>query len=235
MQVLPIKTSLFKINDSLFEFIKAHMPELQEGDILAVTSKIVALSEGRVGKIEDKEKIIHREAKKVIETPWASLTLTERGWEINAGVDESNAEDGLILLPEDSFHSAELLVENLKEHYKIKNLGVIITDTRSVPLRVGTVGRALGVAGFLPIKSYVGAEDLYGRKSRVTTSNVADALAASAVLVMGEGSERSPLAVIKNAPVYFIGGLLSEESKQLNLSVEQDIFTNIYLNKSSLK
>ncbi len=228
MQVLPIKTTLFKINDSLFEFIKAHLPELREGDILAVTSKIVALSEGRVGKIADKEKIIRKEAKEVIETPWASLTLTERGWEINAGVDESNADHQLILLPKDSFVSAENLLEKLKEHYKIKNLGIIITDTKSTPLRVGTVGRALGVAGFLSIKSYVGKEDLYGKESRVTTSNVADALATTAVYVMGEGNEQTPLAIIKEAHVTFIEGPLNEEFKKLNLSVAQDIFTHIY-------
>ena len=228
MQVNAVKTSLFKINDSLFEFIKVHVYQLHEGDVLVVTSKIVSLSEGRVGKIEDKGKIIRREAKEIIETPWAILALTERGWEINAGVDESNADNQLILLPKDSFVSAENLLEKLKEYYKIKNLGIIITDTRSVPLRVGTVGRAIGCAGFLPIKSYIGTEDLYGRKSRLTTSNVADALATAAVFVMGEGNEQTPLAIIKEAPVTFIEVPFNEEFKQLNLSVEQDIFTNIY-------
>ncbi len=54
-----------------------------------------------MNKIEDKEQIIKSEAKEIIKTPWADLTLSERGWEINAGVDESNADEGLILLPKD--------------------------------------------------------------------------------------------------------------------------------------
>ncbi len=110
----------------------------------------------------------------------------------------------------------------------VKNLGVIISDTRSVPLRIGTAGRAIGVAGFLPIKSYIDKEDLFGRKSRVTISNLADALATSAVLMMGEGNEQTPLAVIKNAPVSFINKPLNEKDKDLNLPPEQDIFAYVY-------
>jgi coenzyme F420-0:L-glutamate ligase len=227
MQVKAIKTSLFKLNDLLIKFINNHLV-LEEGDVLVITSKIVALAEGRVGKFEDKEKIIAGEAKEIIKTPWADLTLSERGWEINAGVDESNADEGLILLPKDSWQSAEKLQTELKEMFGIKNLGVIISDTRSVPLRIGTVGRVIGCAGFLPIKSYVGKEDLYGRKSRVTISNIADALATSAVLMMGEGDEQTPLAIIKNAPVSFTDKSLNEKDKELNLSPEQDIFSYIY-------
>ncbi len=228
MQISGIKTKLFKVNDSLYEFIKTHLPKLEEKDILVVTSKIVALAEGRVGKIEDREKIIHREAIEIIKTPWADMTLTNRGWEINAGIDESNADNQLILLPADSFVSAEILLEKLKFHYKITNLGVVITDTRSASMRIGTVGRAVGVAGFCPTKSYVGKKDLYGRKSRVTVSNVADALATSAVLVMGEGDEQTPLAIINDAPVNFVSEVLTDEEKKLYLSPEEDIFKYIY-------
>ena len=228
MEILAIKTPVFKVNQSLIDFIKFNVKELSEGDVLVITSRIVALAEGRVGKIEDREQIIKSEADEIIKTPWVNLTLSERGWEINAGVDESNADEGLILLPKDSWQSAELLLESLKEHYKVKNLGVIISDTRSVPLRIGTVGRAIGCAGFLPIKSYVGKEDLYGRKSRVTISNMADALATSAVLMMGEGDEQTPLAIIENAPVSFTDKSLNEKDKELNLSPEQDIFSYIY-------
>lgn len=228
MEILPIKTPVFKVNQSLINFIKFNVKELSEGDVLVITSKIVALAEGRVGKIEDKEQIIKSEAKEIIKTSWADLTLSERGWEINAGVDESNADEGLILLPKDSWQSAEKLQTELKEMFGIKNLGVIISDTKSIPLRIGTVGRVIGCAGFLPIKSYVGEKDLYGRKSRVTISNIADALATSAVLMMGEGDEQTPLAIIKNAPVSFTDKSLNKKDKELNLSPEQDIFSYVY-------
>jgi coenzyme F420-0:L-glutamate ligase len=228
MQISAIKTSVFRQNDTLQDFIQNSIQSLNEGDIVVVTSKLVALSEGRVGKIEDKEKIILEESIKVIETPWAALTLTDDGWGINAGVDESNAENSLILLPKDSFASAEMLLNNLKKYYSVQRLGVLITDTRSIPLRVGTVGRALGFAGFLPTKSYIGKKDLFGRESRVTISNHADALASAAVLVMGEGNEQTPIAIISHAPVEFTLKSLSEDDQQLAFPPEKDIFSKVY-------
>lgn len=120
MIVKAIKTALFKENDSLKSFIKKHASSLEEGDILIITSKIVALAEGRVDKVEDKIKLIHKESKKVIETPWALLTLTNDGWGINAGVDESNAQNKLILLPKDSFKTAKLLCKNIKKEFSIR-------------------------------------------------------------------------------------------------------------------
>ena len=228
MEIIGIKTQLFKEGDSLADFIKAHVSSLKEGSVIVVTSKIVALSEGRTGAISDKKKLILAESKKAIETPWALLTLGADGWGINAGADESNAEGKVILLPKDSFKTAELLQKKLKRRYSLKKLGVVISDTRSVPLRVGTVGRAIGFAGLEPLKSYVGKKDLFGRKSRVTKSNHSDALAAAAVLVMGEGDERIPLAVITGAPVAFTQKPLSRKSRQLAFPPEKDIFAYVF-------
>jgi len=228
MNIIGVKTPLFEESRSLLVFIKKHINSFHEGDILVITSKIVALSEGRVGKIEDKRKLIFKESKRVIETPWAFLTLTSDGWGINAGIDEANMKDKIVLLPKDPHKTAELLKKNLKRLYSLKKVGVIITDTRSVPLRVGTVGRAIGYSGFKPIKSYIGKKDLFGRKSRVTQSNLVDALAASAVVVMGEGSEQTPVAIIKDAPVSFTSKPLSKRDKQLALPTAKDIFSKIF-------
>jgi dihydrofolate synthase / folylpolyglutamate synthase len=228
MNIISIKTSIFLRNDSLFNFLINNLPVVEDGDIIVITSKIVALSENRVCNLEDKEKIILKESKKVIKTPWALLTLTNNDWIINAGVDESNADDKIILLPKDSFKTAEVLQKKLKKHFFIKKLGILITDTRSVPLRVGTVGRALGYAGFKPLKSYIGKSDIFGRKSRITISNVADALAGTAVLVMGEGNEQTPISLIKNSPVVFVSKPLSKEMKKLAFPPEKDIFSKVF-------
>lgn len=228
MNITAIKTSLFKKGNSLDAFVLKNIPKLEDGDVVIITSKIVALAEKRVGKIADKDRLIRRESLEVIETPWALLTRTQDGWGINAGIDESNADDELILLSKDPFASVEKLCTKLKTHFKINKLGILITDTRSVPLRVGTVGRAVGYAGFKPLKSYIGKDDLFGRKSRVTESNHADALAAASVLVMGEGSEQTPLALIKNAPVAFTSRSLSIKDKKLYMLPEHDIFSYIF-------
>ena len=228
MHIEKIKTALFKKGDPLLAFVLHHVPKLENGDVLVITSKIIALAERRVGKIKDKEKLIRKESKEIISTPWAFLTLTSDGWGINAGIDESNADDEIILLPKDPFASAEKLLLKLKAHYKINKLGVLITDTRSVPLRVGTVGRAIGFAGFKPLKSYIGKDDLFGRKSRVTQSNHADALAAASVCVMGEGSEQTPLALIKNAPITFTPRPLPLKAKKLYMLPREDIFSFIF-------
>ncbi|HET8575183.1 MAG TPA: coenzyme F420-0:L-glutamate ligase [Candidatus Paceibacterota bacterium] len=108
-------------------------------------------------------------------------------------------------------------------------MGILITDSRSIPLREGTIGRALGFSGFEPLKSYVGKKDLFGRKTRVTKSNLADALAAAAVMEMGEGDEQTPLAVIKDALVVFTTKPLSAKAKKLFLDPEKDIFAGVYL------
>ena len=93
-----------------------------------------------------------------------------------------------------------------------------------MPLRVGTIGKPLAFSGFNPIKSYVGRKDLFGRKSRLTQSNVVDSLAAGAVLMMGEGNEQIPLAIIKKAPVKFS----NKKGFSLAMSPEKDIYTYIY-------
>jgi|CXWL01.1.fsa_nt_gi F420-0:gamma-glutamyl ligase len=228
MYIQGIKTTLFKKGDPLVAFLVQHVPVLESGDVLVITSKIIALAEKRTGKIKDKELLVRRESQEIISTPWAFLTRATDGWGINAGIDESNADDEIILLPKDPFASAEKLLLKLKTHYKINKLGVLITDTRSVPLRVGTVGRAIGFAGFKPLKSYIGKDDLFGRKSRVTQSNHADALAAASVCAMGEGSEQTPLALIKNAPITFTSRPLPLKAKKLYMLPKDDIFSFVF-------
>ncbi|MBX4210635.1 coenzyme F420-0:L-glutamate ligase [Candidatus Parcubacteria bacterium] len=224
MEITGIKSRILKEHDDIYRFIDEWVNQLNNGAVVVITSKIISLSEGRTAGLLEKEKILKQESKKVIETPWAYLTLTKDGWCINAGVDESNASGKIILLPKDPFGVARNIRSYLLKKFSLKKLGVIITDTKSVPLRKGTIGRALGYAGFQPLKSYIGKKDLFGRKSRVTESNVTDALAAAAVLVMGEGDEQIPIAVIKNAPVKFS----TKKFRSLSLAPEKDIYSWVF-------
>ncbi|MFA6430123.1 MAG: coenzyme F420-0:L-glutamate ligase [Candidatus Paceibacterota bacterium] len=229
MEIISIKTRLFKENENLFQFIIDNIPVVEEGYIIVITSKVVALSQGRTENIKNKEEVIIKNSQKIIKTPWALLTLTNGGWCINAGVDESNADHKIILLPNNIFKTAELLRNKISKHFKLKNIGILITDTKSLPLRMGTVGRAVGFAGFEPFKNYIGKKDLFGKKSRFTKSNIADALSAAAVMNMGEGAEQIPLAVIKNAPIKFIArNNINKKSIKLDILPEDDIYSYIY-------
>ncbi len=236
MIVTPIKTRIFKENESIIDFIfdnikksNTLVSQITNGDILVVTSKIIALSQGRTISKKLKEEVIYKESEKVIKTPWALLTLTNQGWSVNAGADESNANKKIILFPNNPQEVAQKIRDALMKKFLCKNIGVVITDTRSVPLRQGTIGRAVGFSGFEAIKSYIGKKDLFGRKSRTTQSNIADALAVSAVFMMGEGNEQIPLVLIQNAPVKFTSKNYIKDNN-LSLSPEKDLFSFVFNN-----
>lgn len=203
MKITPIKTRVFKEGDDLASFILKYAPALKNGSVLVVTSKIVALSEGRAADVKDAEKIIRIESEWQKKTKYGQVTLKDGMYMWNAGIDESNADGRIVLLPKDSFHAAENIHKALKGHFKIKKLGVIVTDSRIVPLRAGVVGIALGYAGFKGLRDYRGKKDIHGRALKFTQTDIADSLATAAVLVMGEGSERQPLCMIEDAPVVF--------------------------------
>ncbi len=206
MHVRPIKTRVFKQGEDLVTFVKRHIPKLKDGSILAVTSKIIALAEGAVVQASTpraKEAIIRAESEWQLQAKHGKITLKDGLLMWNAGIDESNAKGNIILLPKDSFAAAGEIRSSLLKRYKIKKLGVIITDSRIMPLRAGVVGVALGYAGFKGLRDHRGKKDVFGRKLKFTQTDVADSLATAAVLMMGEGKERQPLCVIEDAPVEF--------------------------------
>lgn len=208
MDIRPIKTRIFREGENLADFIVAHIPRVKEGTIIVVTSKIVALAEGRTVPIEDehtREKVIRQEADFALQTMYTWLTLKDGLLMASAGVDESNAEGNkLILLPRDSFAAASKLRTELRKRYKVKKLGILIPDSRVLALRAGAVGVAMGYAGFRGIRDYRGEKDLFGRVMKISRTNIPDALASAAVLVMGEGHERQPLAVATGVPIEFV-------------------------------
>lgn len=228
MIVQPLKTRLFKENENLFEFLRSHIKRIPEKSILVVTSKIVALSEGRVRDFKthrDKEKIIKAESEWAMKTKYTWLTIKDGVVMASAGIDESNAHGKLILLPKNSYTSAKKILEFCIKTYRVKKLGVLITDSRLFPLRAGIVGLAVGYAGFKGIKDYRGKPDLFGRKLKVSQVDIADSLATAAVLTMGESNERQPLALIKNAPVEFTAKI---KSRELIINPEEDIYAPLF-------
>ena len=216
-------------------FIVNYLPAVKENTILVVTSKIAALAEGRVvKKVDEKTKmeIIKRESELAVPAKYVCLTIKDGLVMANAGIDESNANGQIILLPKDSFRTAALIRKFFKKKFRLKNLGVIITDSRCSPLRAGITGVALGYAGFKGLKDYRKRLDIFGRPFKYSRVDVADSLAAVAVLLMGEGNERRPLALISEAPVVFTEKI---NKKELIISPAEDIFypllKNLYAKK----
>lgn len=229
MNVIPVRTRVFREGEDLVAFIVRYVPRLREGAVLAITSKIVALSEGRTARMEDKAKVIRAESEWAMRTKYVWLAEKDGMLLANAGVDESNADGKLILLPEDSFKAAKHLLEALRRHYRLKTLGILITDSRVLPLRAGVVGVALGYAGIKGLRDYRGSQDIFGRKLHFTQTNVADSLASAAVVAMGEGKERQPLAVITDAPVAFTARM---DRHELRILPEDDMYAPLFKTRS---
>ena len=230
MEIQAIRTRVFKEGEDLVAFITAHIPKLKDGSILVVTSKIVALAEGCVAEVKDKDRIIKSESTRATKTKYVWLTEKDGMILANAGVDESNAGGKLILLPRDSFKTAEALRRQLSQLYKVK-FGVIVTDSRIMPLRAGVVGIALGYAGFRGLRDYRGKKDISGRKLKFSQTDVADSLATAAVLEMGEGSEQQPLAVITDAPVEWTNRV---NKKELLIPLKDDMYAPLFARKKRL-
>lgn len=221
MKVRAIKTRLFQENETLSSFVTDEIKNIPEKSVLVVSSKIVALSEGRVAKSSDFKKLVVESSRWAIKT--SGVWLTEKNGMImaNAGIDESNANGKIILSPKNPSEAASSLRKKLMRHYKIKKLGVIVADSALLPLRVGVIGSALGYDGFKGVREYRKKKDLFGRILVMSRTNVADSLATSATLLMGEGNERQPLAIIANAPVEFTNVANKEE---LRINPREDIF-----------
>ncbi len=226
MIVEAITTHVFKKREKLLPFILEHIPNLGNGDILVVTSKVVALSQGRVVPLENKETAIKKESSRFIKGAWCYLTLRSGEWCANAGVDESNAAGKVILLPEEPRRAARELLKDIKAVFGLSKCGVIISDTRTVPLRKGSLGIALAWAGFEGLESYVGRKDIFGRKFKMERANIADALAAAAVLAMGEGNERKPLALLRETGMRFNNR--AYDHGVLSVRPESDIYKSVY-------
>jgi len=205
MKVEAIKTRLvhageISLNDLLSESIKT----LPENSIVVIASKVVALCENRVVPHAEysREELIEREAQWYLDPEFSPygyhFSIIGSTMLSSAGIDESNGDGDWILWPQNPFRSANQAREFLREKFKVKNLGVIITDSVSYPLRRGTKGEMIAWSGFEAVHDYVGRQDLFGRDFKMEMSGVGTSLAVAANIVMGEGAERQPLAIISD-------------------------------------
>lgn len=190
--------------DDLFSLLDESLVDVKEGDVILITSKIVSIHEGRCKKIGegDIQKIREEGAQLVIpRNYWKSpLTAINNNFVSSSGIDTSNGDGHIIQLPIDPFASAEKIYQYFAKRFGLKNLGIIITDSRSQLLRYGATGCAIAWWGIDPLVSHRGKEDLFGKTMNVARSNLVDGLAAGAVVVMGEVAEAQPIVIAKDIP-----------------------------------
>lgn len=240
MKIDAIKTQVVRTGDDLFAVLEA-IPQLQERSVVAITSKVVALCEENVverreGTREEKQHVVRQAADRYIEPTESEygviVTVKDQVLAVNAGVDESNADGKYVLLPEDSYASAEKIWRFLKEKHQIEELGVIITDSRTFPLKWGVMGTYLAHCGFKVLDSKIGELDLFGHEMQMTQVNVAEGLAVAAVLNMGESNESQPIAVVTEVEqlVQFQAQPPSaQELKDLLIDMNDDVFAPFLL------
>lgn len=209
IECLPIKTrAMLPPQDNIYPILEEYLPVLQENDVLLITSKVLAIHQGRCIKISDnvcKDDVIAQEAEYLIpraEVPYQAviLTIKENTLIPSAGIDESNANGHYVLWPKNSSELCKELCVFLKNKYRLKNLAIIATDSHTTPLRWGVLGISIGFYGLEPLYDYRGQSDIFGRELQMTQRNVVDMLSVLGVAAMGEGAEHTPLAIIRGVP-----------------------------------
>jgi coenzyme F420-0:L-glutamate ligase/coenzyme F420-1:gamma-L-glutamate ligase len=227
MELFGIQTPIIHPGDNLVDIVRSTLAQqgfsLAHHDILVIAETVVATAQNRIRKLSLVEvssraqelseryeleaplaQLILDEADEVLGgIPQVLLTIKDNTLMANAGIDRSNAPaEHVVLLPSNPTKTAWQIKTEL-EATTGHELGVIIADSRTQPLRLGTVGLAVAVAGIEPIKDFRGQPDLFGRPLRITRSAIADNLASAAQILLGEANERVPLVVIRGAPVKF--------------------------------
>lgn len=240
---------LVQAGDDLVAIILAALKQngttLLAGDILVIAQKIVSKAEGRLVRLADVNagaaaaalaeetgkdprlvQLILDESHTVMRAKPGVVIVRHRLGHVgaNAGIDQSNVEhddgEAALLLPVDPDASA------LRLHHAFSaasgcHVGVVIADSLNRPWRLGTVGGAIGCAGIQVLDDRRGQHDMFGRELKVTMINRADSIAAMATLLMGESTERTPVALVRGFAIDAHPGTAAEIMRPMT----DDLFT----------
>lgn len=189
--------------------------QIKDRDIIVIASKVLAYSQGRLVEIENEEEfidLIKKEADKVLDEGDMVITMKNKILIPNAGIDNSNVPKGKVVLwPERPFDFAWQIRDTLMKQFKLKKLGVVISDSHCQPLRIGTSGIAIGWSGFYGVQDERGARDLYCQPMKYTQIAVADNLASAANLEMGETNASIPFVIVRDFKAKFTDEEFTED------------------------
>lgn len=234
MNIVAIKTEkVTKDSIDLFDLLDKYVVNIEENSILAITSKIVAICEGNMVSVDEttKDVLVREEADLYLpkeENKYGVyITVKDNILAATAGIDESNTNGYFVLWPKNPQDTANKIREYLTKRFNLKKVGVIITDSKTTPLRWGVTVLPIAHSGLNALNSLIGTPDLFGRNLKMTQVAIADGLAGAAGLVMGEGTEQTPLAVITEVPfVEFQDRNPSEEElKALKIDIDEDVYS----------
>jgi len=238
----PIQRAAFDLYTTLVDAVNTSGEALQDGDVLAVSSKYAAISEGRVVTMSEvvvtpeAEEMAHRyhmnpvivqlvmqEADHIFGGIKGFLLTYKDGiLSPNAGLDRSNIPSGyVVLFPKEPYQKAAAIRREVRERLGV-TVGVILTDSWLMPGRMGTSGVALATAGFAPLQDERGKADLFGNPMQVTQRGIADSLCVCAQMVMGERDEATPIAIIRNSGVQMTDAEITV--KDVAIDWEMDIY-----------
>jgi putative folate metabolism gamma-glutamate ligase len=234
MKVTAYKTHKIGVGEDIFAILDNYLPKLEDKTVVAIASKIIAFCQKDVVKKEpgmEKRDLIEQEADFYLGDEYPrpfgqSISIKNHTLSASAGIDESNGNGYFILWPKNLQQITNEIWHYLRKKNGIKNLGIIVTDSRIVPLRWGVIGITLSWCGFEPLKDYTGHPDIFGRTMMVEKTSLIDSLATAATITTGEGYEQKPLAVIEDIPFVTFQNRppTDEEIKKLQIVLKDDLF-----------
>ena len=241
IKLIPLKVSRkeskFNIIKCISDSLTINSEQLQNGDVLTISSKFIALSEGRYKNLNNIKvssealdlsnkynidpqlsELIYEESDKIFSGSDGFVLTFKNGIVVpNAGIDTSNIMPGYaILYPENPLQSAQFIKKELDNLFKIK-LGVIITDSRLMPTRIGTTGVAIACVGINPIQDERGKNDLFGNSILVTQKAIADNLSSASQILMGECDESIPIVIVRDGGFILTDDDISNQSFSVGL------------------
>lgn len=248
IRIIPVKTKLIREGDNAVKIIIDSIPvKLRNKDVLVVATKPLLNACSRTVDFSSINLKVSAPAKKLAEKYRLNPILSElilrfsngvyggsAGYVLaningiilpNGGIDRKNVGKHRYALPYLFIREkAKEIHDHTWRRFRVR-VGVIISDSTLYPLRLGTRAVAVVVYGFIPVVKYADNMDLYGEQIEVTYLNIADEIASAAHLVMGEGRELVPAAIIRGLNIKLVDRYTCEMAK---LDPKQCIFNKLY-------
>jgi coenzyme F420-0:L-glutamate ligase / coenzyme F420-1:gamma-L-glutamate ligase len=244
LEVIPIHLDREATEFDLYEKIIMNKEkiDIEDSDILVISSKYLSISEGRIKKLTGIKpssqaiqtskqyhidpkimELILRESDEIFGGLYGFvLTSVHKVLAPNAGIDKSNVPKGsVVLYPKYPYDS----IETIRQRFIIdssKRVGVVLSDSRILPMRKGTVGIALACCGFEPVIDLKGTCDLFGNVLKYTSQNLADCLASIGTMIMGESNASTPVIIIRGLNIKMTDKPVSSDT--LSIDSKFDIY-----------